>query len=105
MLSMDMNCDMGESFGSYTLGYDSEAMPHVTLAERCLWISRIRSRRHGENRFYGKKNGCSRRGASRLILTWLGFGRRNMALSLEETKACRNVSESARLMDSAGLPA
>lgn len=29
-MRIDLNCDMGESFGVYTLGYDEAAMPHVT---------------------------------------------------------------------------
>lgn len=27
---VDINCDMGESFGRWTLGHDAEVMPHVT---------------------------------------------------------------------------
>lgn len=29
---IDINCDMGESFGRYTLGHDEEVMPHITSA-------------------------------------------------------------------------
>ncbi len=29
-LRIDLNCDMGESFGAYRLGRDEEVMPHVT---------------------------------------------------------------------------
>ncbi|MCX7780895.1 MAG: LamB/YcsF family protein [Negativicutes bacterium] len=29
-MRIDLNCDMGESFGVYTLGYDEAAMPYVT---------------------------------------------------------------------------
>ncbi len=29
-MHIDLNCDMGESFGVYTLGYDEAAMPYVT---------------------------------------------------------------------------
>src|SRR5213075_2574643 len=29
---VDLNCDMGESFGAYTIGADTEIMPHVTSA-------------------------------------------------------------------------
>ena len=29
---MDLNCDMGESFGSYTLGMDHEVIKHITSA-------------------------------------------------------------------------
>lgn len=29
---LDLNCDMGESFGAYTIGADDEVMPHITSA-------------------------------------------------------------------------
>ena len=32
MQAVDLNCDMGESFGAYTIGNDAEAVRHVTSA-------------------------------------------------------------------------
>lgn len=32
MASIDLNCDMGESFGNYTMGQDDEVMPYITSA-------------------------------------------------------------------------
>src|ERR1044071_8034378 len=29
---IDINCDMGESYGRWTLGADEEVMPHITSA-------------------------------------------------------------------------
>ena len=29
---IDLNCDMGESYGRWTLGADEEIMPHITSA-------------------------------------------------------------------------
>ena len=29
-MHVDLNCDLSESFGAYTLGYDELVMPHVT---------------------------------------------------------------------------
>jgi UPF0271 protein len=29
-MNMDLNCDMGESFGRYTIGEDTEVMPYIT---------------------------------------------------------------------------
>ena len=29
---IDINCDMGESYGRWTLGHDEEVMPHITSA-------------------------------------------------------------------------
>jgi len=31
-LTLDLNCDMGESFGAWTMGHDTEIMPYVTSA-------------------------------------------------------------------------
>ncbi len=32
VLSVDINCDMGESFGAWTMGADAEVMPNITSA-------------------------------------------------------------------------
>jgi UPF0271 protein len=32
MARIDINCDMGESFGNYTMGRDGEVMPYITSA-------------------------------------------------------------------------
>jgi 5-oxoprolinase (ATP-hydrolysing) subunit A len=32
MKRIDLNCDMGESFGAYTIGMDAEVMAHITSA-------------------------------------------------------------------------
>jgi len=32
MLSVDLNCDMGESFGAYRIGADEEVFPYITSA-------------------------------------------------------------------------
>ena len=32
MPSIDLNCDLGESFGAYTIGMDAEILPYVTSA-------------------------------------------------------------------------
>lgn len=35
---IDLNCDLGESFGSYTIGLDEEVTPHVTSVNiACGW--------------------------------------------------------------------
>jgi UPF0271 protein len=31
-MHIDLNCDMGESFGAYTIGHDAEVMPFITSA-------------------------------------------------------------------------
>ncbi len=38
MPTIDLNCDMGESFGAYTMGMDSEVMSYITSANiACGW--------------------------------------------------------------------
>jgi UPF0271 protein len=32
MLTIDLNCDMGEGFGVYSIGNDELVMPHITSA-------------------------------------------------------------------------
>ena len=32
MKRIDLNCDMGESYGAWTMGADAEVMPHITSA-------------------------------------------------------------------------
>ena len=36
---VDLNSDLGESFGNYTLGMDSEVLNHETT-QYCLWLAR-----------------------------------------------------------------
>ncbi len=31
-MTIEINCDMGESFGLYTIGDDQALMPHITVA-------------------------------------------------------------------------
>ncbi len=38
MKQIDLNCDMGESFGAYTMGMDEAVIPHITSANvACGW--------------------------------------------------------------------
>lgn len=38
MSVIDLNCDLGESFGAYTMGYDDQVMGHITSANvACGW--------------------------------------------------------------------
>ena len=30
MSCVDLNCDLGESFGTYTIGLDAQVIPHVS---------------------------------------------------------------------------
>ena len=44
MISVDLNCDLGESFGAYTIGMDEAVIPLITSANVAAAITRaIRS--------------------------------------------------------------
>ena len=85
MKTIDLNCDMGESFGNYTIGMDDQVMPHITSANiACGWHAgdplvmdaTIQS---------AKAHGV-RAGAHPGYPDLMGFGRRKMHLSPEEIK-------------------
>lgn len=86
MVRIDLNCDMGESFGVYTLGHDEEALPFVTSinaacgfhASDPLTMRRI----VGLARKFGVAVGAHP-GYPDLV----GFGRREILASSEEIQA------------------
>ena len=82
---IDLNCDMGESFGSYKLGYDEEVIKYVTSASiACgfhagdpMWMRRTVR--------LAEAHGVAI-GAHPSFPDLQGFGRRNMAVPPEEAK-------------------
>lgn len=85
MKTIDLNCDMGESFGAYTLGMDHEAIRYITSANiACGWHA-------GDplvmNRTVqmASENGVGV-GAHPGYPDLLGFGRRSMDCTPEEIK-------------------
>ena len=86
MKSIDLNCDMGESFGRYTLGLDEEVIKAITSANvACGW--------HAGDPLVmdatvamARENGVGV-GAHPGYPDLLGFGRRNMDCTLEEIRA------------------
>ncbi|MFO7750784.1 MAG: 5-oxoprolinase subunit PxpA [Desulfobacteraceae bacterium] len=83
MKTIDLNCDMGEGFGAYTMGMDVDAMPHITSANiACGWhagdpvvMDRTVS--------LAVEQGVNT-GAHPGYPDLMGFGRRNMTLSRNE---------------------
>ena len=81
--TIDLNCDMGESFGVYSLGMDDQVMPYISSANiACGW--------HAGDPLVMKQTinlavsagvGC---GAHPGYPDRMGFGRRAMAVSAEE---------------------
>jgi UPF0271 protein len=82
---IDINCDMGESYGRWTLGHDEDVMPHITSANIACG-------------FHGGDPHVMRRtvelavthgvaiGAHPGLPDLMGFGRRRMEVSTAELK-------------------
>ncbi len=83
MKTIDLNCDMGESFGAYTLGMDPQVMQHISSANiACGWHA-------GDPAVMDKTVKMAKEnqvgiGAHPGYPDLLGFGRRSMALTPEE---------------------
>jgi len=86
MLCIDLNCDMGESYGVYTLGYDELAMPYVTSINVACGFHASDPRNMLKTVKLAKKYGIAI-GAHPAFPDLVGFGRRYMAASAEEIKA------------------
>ena len=82
-MQIDINCDMGESFGAYEIGADDDVLPHVTSANIACGF-------HGGDPSVMRttvtnalKNGVSV-GAHPGLPDLVGFGRRAMQVSAQE---------------------
>lgn len=86
MIAIDLNCDMGEGFGVYTLGYDEEAMPHVSSINVACGFHASDPSNMWKTIRLAKKHGVAV-GAHPAFPDLVGFGRRSIGASLEEIKA------------------
>ena len=84
-MRMDLNCDMGESYGAYTIGMDEKVMKHITSANvACGW--------HGGDPLVMDKTVRMAKaqgvgvGAHPGYPDLMGFGRRNMDCTAEEIR-------------------
>ena len=85
MFRIDLNCDMGESFGRYSLGLDDQVMPHITSANIACGFHA------GDPRVMHRTVGlaCTNQvsiGAHPGLPDLVGFGRRRMECSPEEIR-------------------
>lgn len=86
MLKVDLNCDLGESFGRYKLGLDEEIIPLISSANVACGF-------HASDPVVMQKTIKMAKqsdiqvGAHPGFLDLMGFGRRNMDISTEEAKA------------------
>lgn len=85
MYTIDLNSDIGESFGAYTIGNDDEIMKYITTANvACGWhagdpmvMDRVVRIARERSISVGAHPGCP---------DMMGFGRRKMVLSHDEVK-------------------
>ena len=86
MYFVDLNSDLGESFGNYTIGMDEEILKFVSSANvACGWHA-------GDPMVMEKTVALAKEfgtavGAHPGFPDLMGFGRRNMAVTPEEAKA------------------
>lgn len=84
-MKLDINCDMGESYGAWTMGHDEALMPHITSASiACGWHAgdpQVMRRTVTLANTHGV-----RIGAHPGYPDLLGFGRRPMQLSPGQAK-------------------
>ena len=86
MSYVDLNCDLGESFGNYTCGLDSAVITHISSANvACgfhasdpLWMQKTVELAKQHDVAVGAHPGYP---------DLVGFGRRDMAVSAQELKA------------------
>ncbi len=85
MYQIDLNCDLGESFGRYTLGMDEEVIPYISSANIACGYHASDPVIMEKTVKLAKANGVHV-GAHTGFPDLLGFGRRNMSLSREEAR-------------------
>jgi UPF0271 protein len=82
---IDLNCDMGESFGVYSLGLDAEIIKHITSANIACGFHGGDPRVMRKTVKLAEAHGVGI-GAHPSFPDLQGFGRRNMALTPDEVK-------------------
>ena len=82
-MRIDINCDLGESFGNYRIGHDREIMPYITSANVACGFHAGDPIIMAKTVKLAKENQVAV-GAHPGFPDLMGFGRRSMKLSKEE---------------------
>lgn len=85
MAAVDLNCDLGESFGDYTIGMDASLMPYITSANVACGYHAGDAVVMERMARLCRENGVAI-GAHPGFPDLQGFGRRNMAVTPQEAK-------------------
>lgn len=105
MRAVDLNSDLGESFGAYTIGMDEQVLRHITSANvACGWHAG--DPEVVERTVRATAAAGTAVGAHPGYPDLLGFGRRNMALSPDEarTAVMYQVGALQAFLKAQGLP-
>jgi UPF0271 protein len=86
MQKIDLNCDLGESFGAYTVGMDKEVIPFITSANVACGFHASDPLVMSKTVKMCKESGVGI-GAHPGFPDLMGFGRRNMDVTAAEAKA------------------
>ena len=105
MPAIDLNCDLGESFGAYTIGMDAEILPYVTSANIACGFHAGDPSVMQKSVLLCKKYGVQV-GAHPGLPDLQGFGRRKMAISPAETEAdvIYQIGALKAFCDAVGVP-
>ena len=86
MYTIDVNCDLGESFGNYKCGMDEEVLPYISSANVACGFHASDPLIMAKTVQMAKQQGVSI-GAHPGYPDLVGFGRRNMNVNTQELKA------------------
>ena len=86
MKRVDLNCDLGESFGAYTLGMDGAVIPHISSANVACGVHASDPLVMAKTVAMAKEYGVAV-GAHPGYPDLVGFGRRNLSVTPAEVKA------------------
>ncbi len=86
MFRVDLNCDLGESFGAYEIGMDGQVIPHITSANVACGYHASDPVVMEKTVALCKAHGVSM-GAHPGFPDLMGFGRREMKITPAEAKA------------------
>ena len=86
-MDIDLNCDMGESFGVYKLGRDEAVLPYITSVNIACGFHAGGPQEMMETVRLAKKYGAAV-GAHPGYPDLAGFGRRSLDMTPEEVEAC-----------------
>ncbi|MFD0898196.1 LamB/YcsF family protein [Loigolactobacillus binensis] len=86
MVKIDLNCDLGESFGRYTLGLDAQVLPYVTSANIACGFHAGDPTVMAATVALAEQNNVAL-GAHPGLPDLVGFGRRKMQITLAQAQA------------------